>query len=231
MRTVGTFRVVAETDVVREAADAQLAERQLGHLVEEGLLERRTAIVSHEPMHLLTLTDEGRSLLELHRETPMGERVQAYHAGVVKPRELAHDVQLYRAYQAEVTRLQADGAKVTRVVLDYEIKRDYQRFLRRRDREVGASIATDREAFARVHDLPIVDDHLELPDLRVEVEYADGRRGVRDVEIVTEHYSRGQLAGKVRAGFSCYKPARTSFGRGTSRGAAPLDSDRLVWLE
>ncbi len=67
-------------------------------------------------------------------------------------------------------------------------QRDYQRFLqRRRDRDAHASVAQDRKAFARVHGLAVVDDHLVLPDLRLEVEYAVGRRGVRDVEVVTEH--------------------------------------------
>jgi hypothetical protein len=51
-------------------------------------------------------------------------------------------------------------------------------------------------AFADAHDLPVIDGHLELPDLRIEYEDADGRIETRDVEVVTEHYSRAQLAGK-----------------------------------
>ena len=41
-----------------------------------------------------------------------------------------------------------------------------------------------------------------LPDLRIEYETPDGRLEHRDLELVTEHYSRGQLAGKTRAGFA-----------------------------
>ena len=218
LRTVGTFRVVDEHDLLARAQSPDAAAQDLSYLLEDGLLERRTAIVNQSPTHPVTLTEEGRSLLEAHRGEAAESLGQQYHTGVVKPRELAHDVYLYRACQAEAARLAGQGARVTRVVLDYELKRDYQRFVQRRDRDAHASVASDRDAFARVQGLAVVDDHLVVPDLRLEVEYPDGRRDVRDVEVVTEHYSRGQLAEKAQAGFSCYRPAHTSFGRGTSRG-------------
>lgn len=230
LRTVGTFRVVDEQDLLARVQDPDAATHDLAHLVGDGLLERRTAIVNHAPTHLVALTEEGRSLLEAHRGEAGEWPGQQYHTGFVKPRELAHDVYLYRAAKAETARLADQGARVTRVVLDYELKRDYQRFLQRRDREAHASVAADRDAFARVQGLTVVDDHLVLPDLRLEVEYPDGRRDVRDVEVVTEHYSRGQLAGKAQAGFSRYRPARTRFGRGTSRGGVPTDPRTLEWL-
>ena len=48
-----------------------------------------------------------------------------------KPRELTHDTKVYRAYQRAEER---QGGRVRRVVLDYELKRDYQRFLHERIR-------------------------------------------------------------------------------------------------
>ena len=230
LRTVGTFRVVDEHDLLARGQSPDAAAQDLAYLLEDGLLERHTAIVNQSPTHLVTLTEEGRSLLESHRGEAGDSPGQQYYTGVVKPRELAHDVYLYRAAQAEAARLADHGARVTRVVLDYELKRDYQRFLQRRDRDAHASVASDREAFARVQGLAVVDDHLVLPDLRLEVEYPDGRRDVRDVEVVTEHYSRGQLAGKAQAGFSCYRPTPTRLGRGTSRGGVPTDPRTLQWL-
>jgi hypothetical protein len=62
-----------------------------------------------------------------------------------------------------------------------------------------------------------------LPDLRIEYETQDGRLEHRDVEVVTEHYSRGQISGKTRAGFSCYRLA----GRSTRMGGAPFDPRHL----
>ena len=90
----------------------------------------------------------------------------------MKPREIGHDSQLYRLYQAEARRIEADGGRVDRVVLDYELKRDYQRFRNRPDRSHEADPREDLEAFAASTGLPIIDDHLELPDLRIEYETA-----------------------------------------------------------
>ncbi len=47
----------------------------------------------------------------------------------------------------------------------------------------------------------MVDDHLALPDLRVEYEDTEGRELDRDIEVVTRHHHGSHLAGKHRAGF------------------------------
>ena len=86
----------------------------------------------------------------------------------MKPRELRHDAQLYRVYKEEAARIEREGGHVTRVVLDYELKRDYQQFLNRPDRRHDADVDADRFAFAAAHDLHVIRGHLELPDLRIE---------------------------------------------------------------
>jgi hypothetical protein len=234
LRTVGTFRVVAESDLLRDARDQKTMRNDLLHLVDEGLLDRKTGMVNHHPTRLVTLTSDGKALVDRKRDVSVSGRTQQYHAGLVKPKELAHDVQLYRAYRAEAARIEDAGGRMTRVVLDYELKRDYQQFLNRRDRSIDATFESDLHAFAEARQLPIVDGHLELPDLRLEYETADGRAETRDVEVVTEHYSRSQISGKARAGFALYRPARVSpFGRGgnTSRGGTPVDPHTLEWLK
>jgi hypothetical protein len=150
----------------------------------------------------------------------------------VKPRELAHDSQIYRLYQAEADRIDAEGGRVLRVVLDYELKRDYQTFLNRPDRPADATVDDDMAVFASATGLPVVDGHLELPDLRLEYEAADGRVTYRDVELVTEHYSRSQLAGKSAAGFALYRAAGAGRARGesTRRGGTPFDPHHLERL-
>ena len=110
-------------------------------------------------------------------------------------------------------------------MLDYELKRDYQQFLNREDRDDDVDLHADRLAFADAHDLTVVDGHLELPDLRIEYETDDGRTEYRDVEFVTEHYSRGQLAGKARAGFACYRAA----GRAGQPPRAARRTIRTIW--
>ena len=233
LETVGTFRVVAEADVVRATGDERVARADLRHLVESGLADRKTAIVNHASTRLVVLTKDGKDLLDRHRESRGRPADQPYYAGFVKPRELAHDVQIYRAYQAERARIEGDGGRVTRVVLDYELKREYQAFLNRRDRPHGTTVEADRQTFAEARSLPIVDGHLELPDLRLEVERPDGTHETRDIEVVTEHYSCSQLAGKAKAGFSVYRPSRVSpFGRSgnATQGATPVDPHHLEWL-
>jgi hypothetical protein len=232
LRDVGMFRVVAESDLQRDAADPNVLRNDVRHLVEEGLLERKTAIVNQQPTSLLVLTHEGKSLLENTARDPGHGRSQQYHSGLVKPRELAHDVQIYRAYQVERERIEEDGGYVRRVSLDHEIKAEYQAFLNRTDKPPDANFEEDMQAFAASHHLPVIDGHQELPDLRIEYDDADGRIETRDVEVVTEHYSRAQLAGKARAGFSLYRSAPTGIGRtgGSRSGSTPMDPHNLEWL-
>ena len=234
LRTVGTFRVVAEVDLLRDAGDQKTLRNDLLHLVDEGLLERKTAMVNHHSTRLITLTSDGKALVDRQRDPSDAGGRQQYHSGLVKPRELAHDVQLYRAYRAEAAHIEEAGGRPRRVVLDYELKREYQLFLNRRDRSDEATFEQDLKEFSDAQHLPVVDGHLELPDIRLEYETADGRVETRDIEVVTDHYSRSQMSGKARAGFALYRPVRVSpFGRGgnSSRGGTPVDPHTLDWLK
>ena len=74
----------------------------------------------------------------------------------MKPRELRHDAQLYRVYKEEAARIEREGGHVTRILLDYELKRDYQQFLNRPDRRHDADVDADRFAFAAAHDLHVI---------------------------------------------------------------------------
>ena len=102
---------------------------------------------------------------------------------------------------------------------------------RQRLQRLPAAVTRHWRQFAATHDLPVVDGHLELPDLRIEYETIDGELRHRDVELVTEHYSRAQLAGKARAGFSMYRAAGARLHGGlTGTGGTPVDPHWLEWL-
>lgn len=226
LATVGTFRAVPVSDL----GDALAADRStLRHLRDSGLIEvhalSRDGETTTRDASVAVLTSAGKSLLDAHAR-PDGSSHQQYHAGLVKPQELAHDASLFRVYRAAAADLAAEGRQVTRVILDYEIKGDYQRYLNRTDRPDEATVESDRAAFAAAHGLTVGDGHLEVPDLRLEFEGPDGERGVRDVELVTEHYSRSQLAGKARAGFAMYRASRP--GGGAARGGTPYDPHRIT---
>jgi hypothetical protein len=173
---------------------------------------------------LVTLTKEGRELLEQHRLGPDTPDRQAYYDGLAKPREALHDAQLYRAYTEAAARLQERGARIERVVLDYELKRDYQRFLQ--DRNRGNSRSSGRpdrspeeiHAWADAHHLPVDDGRVQFPDVRIEYEHPDGRRDREDLELATEHYNARQMAGKRASGFTVVRGSSS-----TRKGGAPFD--------
>jgi hypothetical protein len=191
-------------------------------------MDVKTVTINRQPVAVAVLTSDGKSLLEAHQDRSAGRPVQVFHAGLVKPRELAHDAQLFRLFQAEAARIEGDGGRVARVVLDYELKRDYQTFLNRPSR---AHDGEDVSTFAAAHQLRVIDGHVELPDLRIEYETADAALTYRDVELVTEHYSRAQLAGKAAAGFSMYRAAGARRSGGAARtGGTPVDPHHLEWL-
>jgi DNA-binding PadR family transcriptional regulator len=160
LATVGAFRVVAETDLHDLRDDAKSSRRTLKHLENEGLI--RTSPLSSDD-RAVTLTDHGRDLLEANRHERHDrthEPRQTFHAGIRKPRELTHDTNVYRAYQRAEERLRDGGGLVRRVVLDYELKRDYQSFLHERNRgKKDCDGRPDREPeeiarWAREHELP-----------------------------------------------------------------------------
>jgi len=188
--------------------------------------------VNEDARGVVVLTRAGKALLDGRHEEARDGRRQQYHAGLVKPREAGHDSQLHRLFQTAAAELERQGCRIERVVLDYELKREYQTFLNRPNRDETPDRDADIRAFAEAHRLPGVDGHLELPDLRIEYETPDGRLEYRDLELVTEHYSRGQLAGKSRAGFALYRAAGGGqLGTGRARtGGTPFDPHNLEWL-
>ena len=203
LATIGVFRAVAERDLQDSSPD-DIRSVDLRHLKDQGLVMSETIADASGTTRVLTLTSDGWNLLERHREPGLDGREQSYYAGVANARALGHDSQLYRMFIAEADRIIAEGGRVTRVVLGQELHRDYQAFLRRNDSSRG-DIGTERQTFADANDLHVHRGQLEIPDIRLEYETADGRLDYRDVELLTEHYSRGQMAGKVSAGFVCYR--------------------------
>ena len=134
LATVGAFRVVSESDIERAFEGRASARESLKHLEAEGLLGRTS---SGPDEGVAFLSNRGRDLLDANRwdrEEPRWKGRQTFYAGIRRPRELAHDSRIYRAYLRAEERLRSHGGRVRRVVLDYELKREYQRFLQERNR-------------------------------------------------------------------------------------------------
>lgn len=243
LATVGTFRVVPAADLREQYREPHAQQKDLSHLRQLGLVKTTPYVVGRSRTTLIMLTDRGRETLEETRRERGDEPRQAFYAGISKPRELAHDVRLYSAYQRAAERLGGRGATIRRVVLEEELKRDYQRFLQAPNR--GRRDASGRpnrdveevERWARERQLPCENGHVEFPDVRIEYEERDGRRAVEDVEVTTPHYRGAHAAAKARAGFTCYRSvgarlggARLSGGGGRrgGRGFDPRVAEELL---
>src|SRR5262249_51042550 len=173
LSTVGAFRVVPASDLrddMNRPADPR--RRDLRHLRGQGLID--TVRPDGRRDVAIVLTDRGRDLLEQHRNSA-GER-QEFYAGLKRERELEHDAQVFQAYLDVAERLEARGAKVDRVVLDYHLKREYQQWLHAHDRDRdGCDGHPNREPreveeWALEHDLPYFDGQVHFPDVRIEYE-------------------------------------------------------------
>jgi hypothetical protein len=217
LATLGAFRIVSERDL-HDTRDVACDGRDgdLRHLREEGLIER---LPLDGRDRAIVLTERGRTLLEGHRRDRDGEHRQAFHAGAGNARERTHDVEIYRAYLKAAERLQGEEARILRVELDRELKREYQRFLQARntsDRDnPGQPNRTPQEIeeWARSQQLPYFDEHVHFPDLRIEYEDRNGELRHLDLEVTTEHYRGAHGAAASRSGFAIH-----SAGGGRSGG-------------
>ena len=207
LAAVGAFRIVPERDLDSRDESLDCRNDSLEHLVDEGLI-RHVSLDGHD--RGVTLTDRGRDLLEANRRGRDDDRQQEFHAGVNRPRELSHHAQLYRVYKGVEKQLRDDGADIRRVVLEQDLKREYQSFLQEHNRDRPDSDGRpDRDAreiaqWALEHELPYFDDRVHFPDFRIEYDL-DCREGHRDVEVLTPHYRGAHAAGRGRTGFTCVR--------------------------
>ncbi|HEX5422120.1 MAG TPA: hypothetical protein VFW94_01110 [Candidatus Acidoferrales bacterium] len=199
---IGRFRVVAPHDLAKYgyAGDSARMERNIRRLKEQSLLSDKTLEISgRKTLRIVTLTKQGAKLLRTTNR--IADEQEIYHS-LRKPKEAKHDADLYRLYQKEAARIEHAGGKPLRVILDYELKRDLNRDLealgpQKDDPEI-------KQAVAEQHHLPVVNGKVQLPDLRIEYENAQGELDRVDAELATRHYRPQGLAAKARAGFSLY---------------------------
>ncbi|MBW8868221.1 MAG: hypothetical protein JF610_12990 [Acidobacteria bacterium] len=203
LATVGAFRVVPEGDLRDDAIDPR--SDSLDHLRHEGLLD---TMPLDERDRGVVLTDRGRELLDMHRRDRDDEGGDRY-GDRVNRRELTHDASVYDAYRHAASELRDRGADVRDVVMERELKREYQEFLQARNRDRSDSDgrpdrdAREIEQWAREHELPYFDERVHFPDVRIEYEL-EGRHHHMDIEVVTEHYRGAHAASRASCGFTCY---------------------------
>ena len=201
---IGKFRIINSEDLVQfgYASDAKRLKRDVRHLMQQELIAvKSTKTGGRETESLLVLTKRAKRLLLQSGRLPEGQEI--YH-GLGKLRELKHDAALYRLYQRESARIASTGGKPIRVVLDYELKRNlYRELVRLGDQSQNREA---REQVAEKQGLVLVNDQVQVPDLRLEYQTADYVRQHIDLELATRNYRPRPLTRKALAGFTIYAP-------------------------
>ena len=216
----GRFRVVRTADL-RETlygGKGRPLENDLKYLRDKGLIEtqqvnlrrdgRRRTI---ERVEVVTLTKDGRRLLIKQGGLPKDQKV---YSGLVKPREVEHDSQIYRAYRKEAERIERSGGSNLRVRLDFEIKADVQKAIySERKADPKRDMAEIKQQVAERFELPFVDGKIQIPDARIDYDLPrnageeidqGSRSGHQDIEVLTAAYHSGHLRSKAQAGFRNY---------------------------
>ena len=207
---LGKFRAVASKDLQEFAyqGEKDRAKADVQNLLRQGLVAEKAIPHSDtSPRRLLTLTKQGHLVLTVTKGI---RKNQAIHYGFTKPREAHHDADIYRMYYSAAEKIERQGGRNLRVILDYELKKRVYRDL--------AKLGPNRESTAKKkeiaerHGLQLVRGKIPLPDLRIEYETREGEIARVDLELATEHYRGRTLADKVRAGFSIYAHAQDATG-------------------
>ncbi len=224
LREAGRFRVVRTADLRETLYNGRVRplENDLKYLRDKGLIEtqhvnlrrdgRRRTI---QRVEVITLTRDGQSLLIKQGDLPQDQKV---YAGLVKPREIEHDSQIFRAYRKEAERIERNGGSNLRVRLDFEIKADVQKAIyAERKADPKRDMAEIKHQVAERYELPFVDGKIQIPDARIDYDLpceADqdlnpdqdqgSRAGHQDIEVLTAAYHAGHLRSKAQAGFRNY---------------------------
>jgi hypothetical protein len=195
-----------------------LMERDLAFLRQKGLIQvdavnaRRDGRGGRiERIEVVTLTKGGRSLARLTSELPQDQKL---YAGLVKPREVEHDSQIYRAYRKEAERIERKGGTNLRVQLDFELKSQVQKAIyAERKADPQRDMSDIKQQVAKQFDLPYVNNGIQIPDARIEYDLPrkddqevdqGSRTGHNDIEVLTAAYRPGHLRNKAQAGFHVY---------------------------
>ena len=129
----GRFRVLAVKDIAKTiyGGDERGLRTDLEYLRDHGLIRLDTVAARNDGrlsrphrIEVVTLTRRGE---QLAYETGKFSPEQKLYYGLVKPREVEHDTQIYRAYLKEAKCIESAGGRNPRVELDFELKHEVQK--------------------------------------------------------------------------------------------------------
>ncbi len=101
LKEIGKFRVIPVSDLAKYAygGNRERMEKDIRALARESLLRDKTLETSQKKtLRVVTLTKAGHRLLKKTNQVPDDQPI---YYGLMKPREVKHDADLYRLYQKE----------------------------------------------------------------------------------------------------------------------------------
>ena len=204
MADIGRLRAIDVRDLARfvYAGSETRMRSDLEHLRKQGLIEERDIYRAHQPARkLVTLTATG---VQVTRQTGGLPREQRLYHGIVKPRELHHDADLYKVYQKAAAEIRRKGGEPLRVHLDFEFKESINRA-----KESARALPKDmRErwlaALASEHGLSVEGGRIHLPDVQIEYQTREGKIERENLELLSRNYREQGIRGKAAAGFKIY---------------------------
>ncbi len=217
---IGKFRVVAISDLsgsVYAGRSSELA-RDLRFLQQKGVVEVNSVNARRDGrggkvqrIEVVTLTKAGREVVRQIGGLP---EIQELYYGMVKPREVEHDAQIYRAYLKEIARIEKNGGTNPRVQLDFELKSKIQKAIRaERKTNPERDLAEIKRSVAARFEVPFSGGRIQIPDARIEYDLDPGAgedidqgsiAGHEDIEVLTAAYRPAHLRNKAQAGFRLY---------------------------
>ena len=204
------YRVVAVADLVKErfGGNPFTARKAINQMKADGLVTEHTLRGPKGGAYrVLSPTEQGaRRAVSQGARWELDPEQRTWASGVVRSRDMAHDVAIYRASRLEQSRFEGRGATLRRIRIDSELK---ARVNTRSEaaRFGGGQEAADRErekAAAQLH-LPIRDGKVQYPDAQLEFLEPDGlTRGHVNIEVVSGNYRAADIAAKAAAGFQMH---------------------------
>ena len=208
MADVGMYRNVS----YRNLAESQFkghpytARRAVDQMIRNGHMREHQAKGPRGGTYkVLTLTEAGARKAQGCAVKQGFDKEQQTWSGLVKKAELSHDTAVYRAARIEQRRLLGQGARIRRVRIDAELKKQVARATETaRAKEGRAAADAARRKAAQELELPMKDGRVVFPDAQIEYQDVEGRSGRVNVEIASEHYRSGSIAAKAQAGFQMH---------------------------
>ena len=209
LREVGLYRCASHRDLVEAhfSGNRFAAAKGLERLVRSGAMQKHQVRgPKGGAFTVYTLTKAGAALAQRLAVKRGLDPEQRAWAGMVKPREAAHDADVAKACRKEIEALTARGARLRRILIDAELKGILAKRSEAARVKKGKEEA-DRARRKAAHELHLPCDeqgHVQIPDAQIQYVDESGNIGRVNVEVTSDKYMPASIQAKSAAGFSMH---------------------------